>query len=250
MAISPVSTSSVSSLRDLLTARPKASATETKSTSPAREILNEKQGAKVVDKAAANATKTFEELDSLRQDLAAATKAGADISTDEVKKLNDRLTKVRTEIDRLAADAKVGNTNLLTDKGSVTIASNSGESVRVTGQALDSKALGLDKLEIKDADSLRQAAGKVALATGQTQNSVFSLQAASGTLKPQETNPGIEAFEKARAARNATPAAGSAAASVEQALANQAAVNTRGYGASGRAAAGSTRTASILDLFA
>lgn len=246
MAIAPISSSAVTSIRDQLDVKPKSgssAAGSSKSSGSSRELLNEKEGAKVVDKAATTATKTFAELDSLRQDLAAATKEGAEISKEEIKDLNDRLAKVRKDIDKLASQS-----DLLSGKSAgVSVVSSSGDSLKVKSQPLDSKALGLDKLEITDSESLRKAAGKVALATGKTQNSVFELQAANGALKPQETNPGIEAFEKARIARQATPAPGSAAASVEQALSNQAAVNTLGYGNSGRAA--STRTSSIIDLF-
>lgn len=250
VAISSLSSSNLSAVRSTETlATRSAKPGSTAAATPTRESLNAKQGAEAVDKAATNATKAFAALDSLRQDLAAATKPGANLGQDEIKALNDRVTAVKAQIDRLSSDAKVGDSNLLSNKASsVAVSTASGDQIRVAAQPLDSKALGLDDLAITDTDSLRKAAGKIALATGQTQNSVFNLQAANGALAPQQSNPGIEAFEKIRAARDAAPAAGSAAAAVEQALNNQASVNTYGYGRSGRAAAG--KNGSILDLFA
>ena len=212
------------------------------------ETLTAKQGAEAVGKASENATKAFTALASLREELSAATKPGSVLSKDEAKAFNDRIAEVKGQIDRLAADAKVGGTNLLS-KQTVSVASGSGEKVSVTGKALDSKALGLGEIDVTDVDSLRKAVGKIALATGQTQTSVFNLQAASGVLTPTATNPGIEAFEKIRASRSATPAAGSTAASVEKALSNQAAANASSYGRTGSASS-TLRPGSILNLFA
>lgn len=205
-----------------------------------------------IEKASTNAGKVLEAVNGLRQELAQATTAGASISQDEIARLNQRLGEVRTQVDSLSKDAQVGSANLLSGTAAaVTVSSSSGDRVKVSSQQLDSASLGLDKLAITDAQSLRQAAGQVALATGAAQKIDYNLQVAKSVITPVRGNPGLEAFDQIRAAQSATPAAGSALASVEKAISTQAAANSRSYGQSSLFALGTTkaRTNSILDLF-
>lgn len=205
-----------------------------------------------IEKASTNAGKVLEVVNGLRQELADAAKVGASISKDEITRLNQRLAEVRTQVDSLSKGAQVGNANLLSGTASsVTVSSASGDRVKVSSQQLDSASLGLNKLAITDAQSLRQAAGQVALANGAAQKIDYNLQVAKSVIAPAHRNPGLEAFDQIRTAQSTTPAVGSALASVEKAVSTQAAANSRGYGQSSFFSAGpaKTRTNTILDLF-
>jgi len=209
------------------------------------------QSSSTIDKASTNASKALALVDGLRQELAQATKAGASISQDEITRLNQRLGEVRTQVDDLSKSAQVGSANLLAGTASaVTVSSASGDRVKVSNQQLDSKSLGLDKLSITDAQSLRQAAGQVALATGKAQKIDYNLQVAKSVITPARSNPGLDAFDQIRTAQSATPVAGSALASVEKAVSTQAAANARYDQLGGAfAVAAKKRANSILDLF-
>ncbi|CAA7627512.1 hypothetical protein [Magnetospirillum sp. SS-4] len=221
------------------------------STASAAKTLTAKQGAEAVGKALGNATEAFAALSGLQEQIKAATRPGATLGKEEAQALNDRIKEVKAKVDKLAADAKVGEANLLSDsQRSVSVATASGLKVNIATQSLDSKALGLDDIDVTDADSLRKATGRVAQAVGQTQLAVFRLQTADGaTGAPAPSGPGVSAYEKIAASLAATPEPGSAAASLEKALANQAAANATSYGSSGGFGASATPAPSILSLF-
>lgn len=219
-------------------------------TEPTSRTLTAKQGAEAVSKALDGATKEFAALSDLQAQIRAATRSGATLSADDAKAINAKIKAVADELDKQAAGAKTGDANLLSDKqSSVTIATASGLRVNVAAQALDSKALGIRDLDVTDADSLRKATARIAQAVGQTQLAAFRLQTADGaTGAPAPANPGSAAYDKISASQSATPAPGSAQASLEKALANQAAANAINYGSSGTYGT-TSGTPSILSLF-
>jgi hypothetical protein len=229
-----------------------ASTSATSDKAQAGKALNAKQGAEAVTKGITASTDQFATLSGLQEKLAGATKPGAELSKADLAAINKQIQEVVAKIDKQAAGAKVGDTNLLAkNPGGVTVTTESGTKVNIATQAQDSKALGLaDKngkaLEVTDAESLRKAVGKIAQAVGQTQLTTFRLQTADGvTGAPAPANAGLEAFDKIRSSEKATPEAGSAQASVQKALDNLNAANASGYGRSGKA---KTSTPSVLSL--
>ena len=214
------------------------------------KVVSSKEGSQAVTKALDNSTQVFVKLQALQAEIKAASAPGAKLSTDQAKALNDKIKAVADDIDKLAAGAKVGNTNLLEKStGGVTIATQSGTKVNIATRALDSKALGLRDINVTDAASLSKATATVAQATGQAQLSVFSLQTADGiTGKAAPVNPGLAAFDKINSSQNTAPAKGSALDSLAKALANQSAAQATNYGSSGSLS--SSSSPSILSLFA
>lgn len=211
-----------------------------------------------INKASENAGKAYEALTALRKELAVATQAGSALAQDEITRLNQRVTQVRDQVNALSTGAQVGASNLLGGTASsVTVTSAAGDTVRVSSQKLNSKALGLDDLKITDAASLRQAAGQVALASVQAQRVDYNLQVAKSVITPVRTNPGLEAFSQISATQSSTPKAGTALDSVAKAITSQAAANdasaavrAASYGQTSLGFARSgTRTNTILDLF-
>lgn len=217
---------------------------------PAATVATGKEGAAAVAKALDNSTKAFAKLSDLHAQIADATASGAALSKEQTSALNDKIKAVAAEIDKLAAGAKVGKTNLLEKTpGGVTVVAQSGAKVNIATQASDSKALGLSDLKITDEASLRQATAAIAKAAGQTQLTVFRLQGADGiTGTPAPVNAGLAAFDKIRSSNDAAPAAGSVSDSVAKALANQSAALATNYGSSGSLSTSSAP--SIINLFA
>ena len=211
---------------------------------PETEALDAEQGRAVVAKASADAATAFARLDALREDLAKAADARGALSADDLAALDSRLAQLRGELDRLAGEGAVKNANLLS-RTAATVVTPSGDRISIAARPLDGESLGLAGLTIADTASLRAAAGRVALATAEVQTKSYALAAAAGVLTPERPDPGVEAFEKARAARAAAPAAGTAAAALDEALARRKAM------ASGRAGVGrhDAGAGTILDLF-
>lgn len=235
-----------------------STSTTPSSTAAASTAQSAQQSSALINKASENAGKAYEALTALRKELATATQAGSALAQDEITRLNQRVTQVRDQVNALSTGAQVGSANLLGGTASsVTVTSTAGDTVRVSSQKLDSKALGLDDLKITDAASLRQAAGQVALASAQAQRVDYNLQVAKSVITPVRTNPGLDAFSQISAAQNSTPKAGSALDSVAKAINSQAAANEASAAARaasyGQAGLGftrsSTRTNTILDLF-
>lgn len=236
-----------------------ASASTTPSgTAAAGTAQSAQQSSALINKASENAGKAYEALTALRKELATATQAGSSLAQDEITRLNQRVSQVRDQVNALSTGAQVGGANLLGGTAaSVTVTSAAGDTVRVRSQTLDSKALGLDGLEITDAASLRQAAGQVALASAQAQRVDYNLQVAKSVITPVRANPGLDAFSQIGAMQSSAPKAGTALDSVAKAISSQTAANdasaaarAASYGQTGLGfSRPSTRTNTILDLF-
>ncbi|WP_068489968.1 hypothetical protein [Paramagnetospirillum marisnigri] len=221
---------------------------------PRGKEVGAKTGAEAVSKGITASTNQFTELSKLQEQLSAATQPGTELTTDQVKAINQQIKDAVASINKQTDSAKVGDTNLLaSNPGGVTVSTSDGTKVNITSRGQDSQSLGLtDKdgkaIEVTDLESLRKAVGTIAQAVGQTQLTTYQLQAASGLTSPAKANPGIEAYDKINEARSSAPKPGSALASVQLALDNARAANAAGYG---RTAKGhSAATPSILSLFA
>jgi len=196
--------------------------------------LTAQQGASTVSTALTNATSIFSALSSV---LGQIQQAGASPDKATAAALTASIAKLDTQINQLAAGAKVGNTNLLAStQGSVSVATTSGVQVNIAAQGLDSTSLGLGKLAITDAASLRSAVSKISLALGQTQLAIYRLQTANsvvGTTSP--TSAASTDYGTAISNQLAGSSANTVSALVERALNNQTTANASGYGRSGAA---------------
>ena len=232
------------------TSQTATAAATTASASSAQSAANSRE---LIEKAATNSGKVLEATTALRQELGAATQAGTALDSEQLAALTQRIASVRDQVNGLGREAAVGGANLLGGTAtSVTVTSAVGDRVRVSSQKLDGATLGLDGLAVTDAASLRQAAAAVALGTGRAQRIDYNLQVAKSVIAPSVGSPGLDAYAKIRTAEEAGPAAGSALASVQTAVNNQATVNAWTTEASDATSwfATKTRTNSILDLFA
>lgn len=255
----PVSVSSGSNLPirvgDTLNIGVRPGSTDSKSSSsaPAGKVLTAQQGATAVAKGLANATSIYTALTSLQYQTSRAIKSdGSAPDAATIKTLSAEIASAKKQIDQLADGAKSGEANLLAGKtSSVSVATTSGVRVDIATQALDTKSLGLDKISVSDASSLRAAAGKIAQALGQAQLAVYRLQTANSAVGASTTNvdPASSAYDKVLGSQKAGASANSASASVEKALSNQTAANTLGYGGSGASSTlGSSRSKGIFSL--
>lgn len=219
------------------------------SETPSSATLTAQQGADAVTKGLGKSSAIYAELSSLQYKI---RQAGSAPDEATAKALTAEIAATAKKIDTLAADAKTGSANLLSGSPStVSVATGSGVRVNIAAQALDSKALGLDKLSVTDSDSLRAATGAVARALGQTQLTVFRLQTADGAvgISPAATNPGITAYDKALGNQSAGASANSASAAVEKALSAQISANAASYTSTGLGVSDTTTVSSIFSLF-
>ena len=229
------------------------------SSSGGTKVLTASQGEATVTAALKQSTEIFKQLSSLQNQI---QQAGANPDKATAKALTDNIAKISKQIDQLAANAKSGNANLLSNaNSSVTIATSSGLKVSVAAQPLDSKSLGLSDLSVTDAASLRAATGKVAQALGQTQLTVFRLQTADGAVGTNSTSSTTSsssassaastAYSTASANQLAGSSSNTATAAVEKALSSQITANASSYDSYGSATSSSANSIpSFLNLFA
>ncbi|CAA7617810.1 putative Flagellin [Candidatus Terasakiella magnetica] len=225
----------------LIGVRPSAPSRYTSSSAPTP--LSAGQGAKVVSTALKNSTSIFSALSSLQNVLQkAADPATAPKDKAATAAVNTQIDTLKKQIDALAAGAKVGNSNLLSnDTASVTVKTGSGLKVTVAAQGLDAKSLGLADIKVGDSQSSRSALAKVTQALGQTQVAVYRLQTADGaTGIPTTTGTSPQDYISKALANQAVAfsidyadttasTTNKAAAAVSTALANQAAANPSSY---------------------
>lgn len=226
------------------------------SSSGGTKVLTASQGEATVAAALKQSTEIFKQLSSLQNDI---QRAGDNPDKATAKALSDNIAKISKQIDQLAANAKTGDANLLSNaNSSVTVATSSGLKVSVTAQPLDSKSLGLSGLSVTDDASLRAATGKIAQALGQTQLTVFRLQTADGAVGTASTtssgsasDAATTAYSTASANQIAGSSSNTATAAVEKALSSQIAANASSYDSYGSATSSSaTSIPSFLNLFA
>lgn len=252
-----------------------SAAAASSSLSPSQSTLTAGQGGKVVGAALNGAKSIQDSLNQLKDVLSAAadpnTAPKDQAATDAV---NARIKTLASQIDSQVANAKVGNSNLLSkDSTGVTVATSSNQAVTVAGKALDTKSLGLSDIKVTDTQSARAALGQAFLALGKSQLAVFGLQTAAVTTgataaassstsstsvldnvsKALGNQSAALSTDSTSAATSSSSGAGvtqaTAADYLKQALDNQAAANALNYSNSGTTDYASSR-GSIISLFA
>jgi hypothetical protein len=209
---------------------------------PTKDELSAEQGAKMVGTALKKATEVFAKVSELQATLKqAADPASAPKTKAETEALNAKITTLSKEVTALAAEAKVGKSNLLSDDdASVTVKTASGLKVTVAAQSLDANGLGISDLKVTDQKSAREALSKVSLAVGQSQLAVFRLQTADGATGTAQASPSTNLPDSASS---------KALEAVKKAVDNQTAFNSSGY-SSASASKTSPAAGGILSLFA